>query len=241
MTGIKERAGTVLQIVGKAVGAGLKSFAKTTLALAALTVVLLGASLGIARAAGGWAMLAAAALALVGGGVVWWIVASKRAVVAALGAGVQQSELGRHSMELIFDRLLQVDAAEEVGERGRRPAEVAERLPLRQAEERLTAVVDRVLAEPSAQTGLRAWLARKIRVASLRQVQRVTLEELRDEDTRHGGVDLVQVRDKLAGKIDKKLLKILRKAAQKVTILALAVLIVVTLGGALGLRILFLY
>ena len=41
-------------------------------------------------------------------------------------------------------------------------------------------------------------------------------------------------------RIDKKLLKLLRKTAQKGTLLALAALVIVSLGGAIGLRILFL-
>jgi hypothetical protein len=154
----------------------------------------------------------------------------------ALGAGVRQSELGRHSMELVFDRLLEVDADDAHGERGRKPAEVAERLPLKQVEARLTAAVDRVLAERSEQRGVRAWLARKIRAASLRLVQQVTLQELRNEDAQHGGVDLVQARDKLATQIDGKLIKMLQKAARKVTRLAVAALLLVSLGGAEALR-----
>lgn len=240
MTSAKERAGAVLKIVAKSAGAGLKSFALTTLAFMALSLALVGGCVAITRAAGGWAMLSGAVLALVGTGVAWYIVATKRAIAGALCAAVQHSELGRHAMELIFDRLLKVDAAEELGERGRRPAEVAERLPLRKVEERLTRAVDRVLAERSEKTGVRAWMARKIRNASLRQVQRLTLEEFRDEDARHGGVDLVQVRDKLGGKVDKKVGSMILNASRKVTRLALLALLVVSLGGAVGMRFLFL-
>ncbi len=241
MTSVKERAGAVLKIVGKAVGAGILSFVLTTLAMVAITLVLVGGSLAIARAAGTWAMVAAAVLTVVAGGVAWYVIASKRALTSALAVGVQQSELGRHSMELIFDRLLRVDAEDTHGERGRKPAEVAERIPLQKVEARLTAAVDRMLAERSEKRGVRAWMARKIRAASIRLVQRVTLEELRDDDAKHGGVDLVQARDKLAKTVDKKLVNILRKAARKATRLMVALLLLVSLGGAVGMRYLFLW
>jgi len=240
MTSAKERAGAVLKIVGKAAGAGLLSFVWATLAFAALTLVLVGGTVAITRPAGGWAMLAASVVALLSTGVAWYVVATKRAIAGALCAAVQQSELGRHGLELIFDRLLKVRADEELGERGVRTAEAAERLPLRQVEERLTRAVDAMLAERSAKTGVRAWMARRIRNASLRQVQRLTLEEFRDEDARHGGVDLIQVREKLGPRIDNKISSMIQKASRKVTRLALLLLLVVSLGGAVGLRFLFL-
>ncbi len=240
MTNAKERAGAVLKIVARSAGAGIKSFVLTTLAMGALTGLLLACSIAITYAAGRAAMLLVALLVLAGSAAVWWIVATKRAISGALNTAVQQSELGRHSMELILDRLLHVHAEDEHGERGRRPAEVAERLPLQKAEERLTAAVDSVLADRSAQTDVRGWLARKIRAASLRLVHRITLEELRDEDAQHGGVDLIQVQDKLAKKVDKKLIKLIQKTARKVTRLAVAALLIVSLAGSVALRVLLL-
>jgi hypothetical protein len=240
MTSMKERAGIVLKIVAKAAGTGIKSFVLAILALGALTGVLLAGSIAITRTAGVWAMVSAALLAIASGGVACWIVATKRGIAGALSAAVRHGELGLHCLELIFDRLLKVDAAEELGERGRRPAEVAERLPLRKVEARLTAAVDRSLAERASQTGVRAWMAKKLRNTSLRLVQGLTLEEFRNEDARHGGVDLVQVRDKLGPKIDKKISAMILNASRKVTRLAVVALLLVSLGGAWGIRVLFL-
>ena len=228
-----------MEIVTKVVGAGLKSFLFTTLVFAGLAVVLTGVGVVIARPSGGRAMLLSALLCLTSTTLAWWLVATKRAIARALAAAVGQGELGRHAMALLFDRLLEVHADAAHGERGRRPAEVVERLPLRQAQQRLHQALDGVLvAERAEQRGLRGWLTRKIRSAALERVRQLTLEELRDQDAHHGGVDLIQVRDKLAREIDRKLIEHVQRSARTLTRLALALLLVVSIGAAVGIRLL---
>ena len=160
----------------------------------------------------------------------------KRAVTAALAAGLNKLGLGRRAMGMIFSRMLNVSEEEAMGERGAAVARKMERLPLADAEGRLRAAVEGLLGERAQQRGFRAWLARKIQAAALRRVEAITLVQFRKEEAAHGGVDLILVRDELGGKIDGLAGGAVEAAGRKVTAVALAVVLLVAIGGAFAIR-----
>lgn len=146
----------------------------------------------------------------------WWygliavVLAAVEAVAAAvvlgIGRGVvnaavetlRRLQLGRLIVGQVFQRILGVREGEEVGERGGAVARGLERLPLAQANTRLDAAVAAVTGEVSEG----GWLRRAVRRLLLKGVRAVTLARFRDDTARHGGVDLLKVRDGLGGSVD---------------------------------------
>jgi len=204
-----------------------------------LTLLVMGASLVIAAPEGGWAMLAAALLSLVTGVVAGSMLAVQRAVTTALSAGLERLGLGGRALKMIFERVLRVREEEQMGERGKAAAQVTERVPLAEAEARLERAVNGLLAERAGKRGVRAWFARKLQAAALERVRALTLARFRSADAEYGGVDLIMVRDQLGEKIDATLVQTLRAAATKVTLLALSLVLLLSLGGAFAIRVAF--
>jgi hypothetical protein len=136
------------------------------------------------------------------------LLGSKRAIVMTLVHSILSLQLGRAIVRLVFERL-GVNAGQEFGNRGGAIAQVAERLPLAQAESRLTAVANHLLVGRASEGGS-GWLSRRVQARLLWMVQRYTLARFREERTRYGGVDLVKVRDELEVTIDNRLISKLR-------------------------------
>jgi hypothetical protein len=136
------------------------------------------------------------------------LLGGKRAIVMALVHALHSLRLGRATVRLVFERLLGVTRGQELDNRGGALALAAERLPLAQAESRLTAAVDHLLAAPSSEGG--GWFRRRVRARLLRAVQRYTLARFREEGARSGGVDLVKVRAELESKADEMFLRRVR-------------------------------
>jgi hypothetical protein len=201
-----------------------------------LTLLVMGVSVAIAVPEGPWAMLAAGSLSLVTGAVAGSMLAVKRAVTTALAAGLERLGLGGRALKMMFERVLTVKDEEKMGERGAAAAQMAERVPLADAEARLEGAVKALLAERAQQRGVRAWFARKLQAAALQRVRALTLARFRSADAEYGGVDLIMVRDELGEKIDATLVGTLRAAATKVTLLALSLVLLVSLGGAFAIR-----
>jgi hypothetical protein len=144
------------------------------------------------------------------------VLGAKRGVVMALAQALGELRLARAVVRLVFGRLLGVAEGEEHGERGGRVARAAERLPLAEAERRLTGVVRDVAGE----TGKGGWLRRTIQARLLALVQKYTLARFREEDAAHGGVDLLKLKDDLEGRVDDALVKKVRGGLRLWTVLA---------------------
>jgi hypothetical protein len=132
------------------------------------------------------------------------LLGGKRAVVMALVHGLHSLQLGQAAVRLVFGRLLGVADGQEAGSRGGALALAAERLPLAEAESRLTAAVNHLLAAPAGEGG---WFRRRVRALLLKTVQRFTLARFREEGGRSGGVDLAKVLGELETRADEMLLR----------------------------------
>jgi hypothetical protein len=119
------------------------------------------------------------------------LLAVKNAVLRGLLAGVEKTQLGAKAVGLVFGQLGVRDEATGA------VAQLAQRVPLREAEAKLTGVVEGVLKARAEQRGLRAWVARGVLSAVVVRVQALTLARFRSEDLAHGGIDLLRVRDEL--------------------------------------------
>lgn len=215
----------LLELFGPVIGAAVKALLRTVFGM-----VLLGAlvtSVTVAMAAdGSWLRaVIAAALSLIALAIVTGILAVKNAIMRGLLHGLQKLQLGMRVLTLLFDQLGVTEKSEQ-GERGGAVGRTVERLPLREAEARLSGAVNGLLAERAAKTGVRAWLARKLVTAALGRIEKITLAQFRSEDAKAGGVDLLVVRDQLSAGIDQTLAKGITAQLNKLNFLA-AVLYVV--------------
>lgn len=203
-------AGALLELAGPA----LAAFLRTTVGMALFGVLAAGGSFVIASGGahgsagrGGLAAVVALVLCLIIGGVL----AVKRAGLGAARRGLAQLGLGRRVLGLVFDGLLGVsDGAH--GERGGALARTVERLPLADAEARLSAVVARLLGEDGG-----GFFASRIRALLLGKVQALTLTRFRQEGKQHGGVDLAAVRADLSTRVDETLVAQIDGILLKVT------------------------
>jgi hypothetical protein len=185
-----------------------RSFVGTVLVLTAAGVLLAVVSYYVLRDDLPYAAIAGA-VALAEGIAAGIVLGVKRGLVLALTHGVRRLGLGRSMVRLVFERLLGVSADQEFGDRGGRLARGFERLPLAQAEDRLTRAVTGLVGAP-LEGGQDSYLRRRLRATLLRPVQTYTLARFRAEGVRHGGVDLVKAQADLDGQIDDLLLATLR-------------------------------
>ncbi|HEY7426825.1 MAG TPA: hypothetical protein VH682_21495 [Gemmataceae bacterium] len=212
------------EIVGSV--AGLLLAAVRSFLLTLLLMLLLGATLA---AASYWILsgrhwvygLIAALAALAECAIVGVILAAKRAVATTLVHGLRKSHIGSAAVRLIFDRLLGVSAEETHGERGGWATKTAERLPLAQAEKRLGDAIRQLIHAPATEGGLTGYVRRRLQARLLGLVHKLTLASFREEDARHGGVDLAKVQGDLGERIDGLLVGKLRGGVNLWTILVL--------------------
>ena len=143
------------------------------------------------------------------------LLGGKRAIVMALAHGLTTLHLGKSAVRLVFGRLLGVSAEGEVGERGGAVAQTIERLPLAQAEKRLTEAISGLTVESGGASG---WFRRGLQRRLLGSVQKYTLARFREEGAQRG-VDLVKAQTELEGKMDTLLLGKLRAGMNLWTVL----------------------
>ncbi len=196
--------GALLDLFGPVIGAALKALLRTVFGM-----VLLGAAVTCGTvyfaAQGSWvralvaALLCVAALVAVTG-----MLAVKNAVMSGLVHGLRKLSLGRKVLTLLFNRLGVSDDSEQ-GERAGVAGRVVEKLPLREAEARLTSALDGLLAQRASKPGLRGWLFKKLLHAALTRVAKLTLARFRSGDAKESGVDLLLVRNELSQVVDVKL------------------------------------
>jgi hypothetical protein len=194
------------------------------------TLALLTAAGITLAAASGYALwdrpayaLIAAGIALLEGVGAGAVLGAKRAVVVALAYALGKLRLGRALVQLVFDHLLGDLEGQEPGERGGLVVRQLERLPLARAERLLGRAVRAAAGE--ARTG--GWLRRAIRARLLALVGKYTLTRFRDEGARHGGVDLLRVKEELEGQIDVALVNKVRGGLRLWTVLVIVGLPVV--------------
>ena len=149
----------------------------------------------------------------------------KRALVMAVVEGVRKCGLGRKVVGLVFQHVLGGVEGQH-GERGGVVAQSLERLPLRQAETALRSAISTLIAAP----GEGGWLRRKIRDRLLRVVEAGALTRFREEEARHGGVDLHRVRAELEGKAEDALVEKV-SGGMKVWTIAVIVLLPLTVAA----------
>jgi hypothetical protein len=196
--------GALLELFGPVIGAALKALMKTVFGM-----VLLGAlvtSVTVYEAAqGSWLRaLIAAVLSLVALAIITGMMAVKNAVMRGLLHGLKTLNLGTRLFTMLFDKLGVTEESKK-GDRAGALGRAVERIPLQQAEERLSNAVLSVLAERAGKTGFRAWLAGKLISSAVERIQSITLARFRSENAKAGGVDLIVVRDELIVTIDKTL------------------------------------
>jgi hypothetical protein len=200
MTGkIRLVAGHVASLVWVAV----RTFVVTLLLLTLAGIGLAGLSFFFLRGEHWLYGVGAVVLAVVEAVVLGVVLGGKRALVMALAHGLRSLRLGATLVRLLFERMLGVVEGEEVGERGRRIVRGLERLPLAQADQLLSGAIRDVAGD--GQEG--GWLRRKIQARLLDLVGKYTLARFRQEGARHGGVDLVAVKEELEGTVDEMVVR----------------------------------
>jgi hypothetical protein len=211
-------------IVGGVAGlmlVAVRSFLLTLLLMLLLGTVLAAASYWLLSGQHWVYGLILALIALVECAIVGVILAAKRAVAATLVHGLRKSHIGSAAVRLIFDRLLGVAEEGTPGERGGWATKTAERLPLAQAEKRLSDAIRHLIHAPSTEGGLTGRVRRRVQARLLGLVHKFTLASFREEDARHGGVDLTKVQGALGERIDNLLAGKLRSGVNLWTILIL--------------------
>ena len=194
----------LLELFGPIIGAALKALLRTVFGM-----VLLGACVTVGTiwlaADGSWLRgVIAAGLSLIALAIVTGMLAVKNAVGRGLLLGLQKLSLGRRVLTVLFNRIGVTDESEHADRAGT-AGRLAEKLPLREAEQKLANAANGMLAEGAAQSGLRGWMMRKLLNTILVRVQALTLARFRSDTNAASGIDLRLVRDELSGLIDAKL------------------------------------
>ena len=184
----------------------LQSFVGTIFVLTLAGGVLAGLSYYFLREHHWHYGVIAAAVALIESVTTGFILGAKRAMVGAMAHGLGALRLGRSFVRLVSERMLGVARGEEVGERGDRITLGLERLPLARAEELLSGAVRDVTGD--AEEG--GWLRRKIQARLLEAVRKYTLAQFREEGAKHGGIDLLKMKEELEQTVDDALVQKVR-------------------------------
>jgi hypothetical protein len=158
--------------------------------------------------------VALALIESVGTGIIF---GAKRAGAMAMAHALGSLRLGRSLVRLVFERMLGVAEADEFGERGGRIARSLERLPLAQAAQLLDSAV-LSLAGEAEQAG---WLRRTIRARLVEIVRKYTLARFRAEGAKHGGIDLLKLKEELEQTVDDALVQKVRGALRLWTALVI--------------------
>jgi hypothetical protein len=193
----------------------VRAFVGTIIVLTLAGVVLAGLSSYFLREHEWWYGVGAAVLAIVEAETIGVLFGAKRAMVMTIARGLGILRLGAMIVGVVFERMLGIAAQEEVGERGGRIVQNLERLPFAQAEALLSGAV-RDLTGDAAQAG---WLRRKIQAWLLELVRKYTLARFRAEGAKHGGIDLLKVKDELEQTVDDALVQKVRGGLRLWTLL----------------------
>jgi hypothetical protein len=194
----------------------MRSFVATLLVLVLAGGVLAGLSFYFLREHHWFYGMIAAAVALIESVMTGFLLGAKRAVVMAVAQGLGTLRLGRSVVRVVFERMFGIAEGEQFGERGGQIAKGLESLPLAQAAELLSGAVRDVTGD--AKEG--GWIRRKIQALLLEAVRQYTLVRFREEGAKHGGIDLLKVKEELEQTVDKVLVQKVRGGLQLWTALA---------------------
>jgi hypothetical protein len=178
----------------------------------------------------------AATLVLIAAGILAVVLAGKRAIGQGLIYGVTKAALGERMFDLVFAQLLGVDEGASIGDRGGVVARSIERVPLAQASARLRGVVQKLVAAQPTGGGLTGGLRRRLQTSMLEKVEQLTLARFRDAELREGGVDLVRVRDELAGRTDALIAAKIQNTLNRVTLFVVTALAAGSIAAAVAIR-----
>lgn len=210
--------GALLDLFGPVIGAALKALLKTVFGMVLLGMLVTSVTVYFASQ-GSWLRgLIAAVLSLVALAICTAILAVKNAIMRGLLHGLTKLSLGTRVLKLLFNQLGVTEESTQ-GARAGAIGRTIEKLPLREAEARLSGAVKSLLDERAGKTGVRAWMARKLIEGALTRIENITLARFRSEDAKAGGVDLLVVRDELAAGIDTTLAKGISASLNKVNLL----------------------
>ncbi|HZN92959.1 MAG TPA: hypothetical protein VFB81_09635 [Myxococcales bacterium] len=200
-------SGDYVALAGAAVGGAVRTLLKTIAGTFLLAFILAGIAFWIAFD-GSWQRgLLAVVLVLIEVAIIGGILAAKRAVLGGVIGGLQKQKLGQAAARLVLNP--------------RGPlGDVAERIPLGEAERRLRLAVDSTLGSAAQQQGIRATLARSIQERLIRGIEQLTLVRFRSDAAEHEGkVDLAKVAAEVGDRADALLLDKLGGMATKLTAL----------------------
>ncbi len=176
---------------------GFRSFIATVVGMTLLGVAL-AAAVGHVLRVDPWGAVFGAAIALAESVAAGIFLGTKRGLALPLLHGLEQLQLGRKGVGLVFDRILKLSEGTAIGGRDTGVARALERVPLAQAERLLgDAVCDTIRGDAEA-----GWLRRTLQSRLLSMVSRYTLARFRETDAAHGGVDLARVRTEIETQID---------------------------------------
>ena len=125
----------------------VRSFAGTIALFTTLGLLMAGGTFYLLKENPFFAYLSAA-LIILESAMAGTLLGAKRALVLALANGVSRLQLGRSTLRICFDQLLDVPPEGSFGSRGTQVAVAAERVPLAQAEERLGKVITKMTGNP---------------------------------------------------------------------------------------------
>jgi hypothetical protein len=197
---------------------------------------LAGASYYLLRAYSGYAILAVV-LTIIESLACGVVVGIKRATVIAAAEGLRSARMGRFGVRLIFERILGTGGDPATDEKCR-IAQGIEKIPLAQAEQRLTDAVSAILRVDSNAPNRPGWFRRVIQAQLLAGVKKFTLRRFRTENAQAGGVDLVKIGDELENTVDDVLANQLQSKARWLTVFVFGGLVLAVVAQALGLRLL---
>lgn len=197
---------TIAGHVARLTWVALRSFLGTLLVLSLIGAVLAGLSAYFLRNDEWYYATVAAVLALVEAVGLGFVFGTKRAMAMAMAHGLGVLRLGRSLVRLVFERMLKIDEGAESGERGSRIVQSVERLPLGKADELLSRAVRGLTGDIERSR----WFRRTIHAMLLELVRKYTLARFREEGAKHGGVDLLKVKDELEETIDEMLVQKIR-------------------------------
>lgn len=204
------------------VGVTLRAFAGTLFCLMLLGVIIASLSYYLLNQHHWFFAALAFALALVEAIIVGVLLGIKRATVMALTHAFGSLRLGQLLVRLIFENMLGIAETTNANQPAATPRHALEFLPLAHADELLSNAVRRLTGENKP----RGWVRRKINTQLLLLVKKYTLARFREEGARHGGINLLKMKQELEQNVDAMLIEKVQEGLQLWTIFVIAGLLI---------------
>lgn len=210
----------VVEAVAKAAAAALGAFLKTTVGIFTLGLILAIGCFWYAAQGATWRGFAAAGIALAAAAMMGLVLAGKRAAIAGVKSAVAKGQVGGKLVGTLFDRLAALPGVSSV-----------ERLPLAQAEVRLTEATTNFLDGQNS-----GFIRRKLEEKLVEIIRKLTLARFREAEAKEGGIDLKVVRADLSARADAKIVDMADAMGKKTTLVFIAIITIVACMAAVALR-----